>query len=59
MSLRSQELESLYTVSGAIWITSPDVLKKHKTFYTPNVQFLPISSLEAADIDTYNDLNFV
>tara|TARA_A100001388_G_C28693709_1_gene462611 strand:- start:97 stop:774 length:678 start_codon:yes stop_codon:yes gene_type:complete len=58
MSLRSQELESLYTVSGAIWITRPNVLKKYKTFYTPNAQFLPISSLAAADIDTYNDLSF-
>lgn len=58
IALRSQELESLYTVSGAIWITRPDVLKKYKTFYTPNVQFFPISRLAAADIDTYDDLSF-
>lgn len=59
MTLRSQDLESLYTVSGAIWMTRPHALKKYKTFYTPDVEFFPISRIAAIDIDTYSDLNFV
>lgn len=58
LNQRSQDLKSLYSVSGAIWSIKSPLLKKHKSFYIENVSFCPIDRRHAVDIDTYDDLNF-
>ena len=53
---RSQDLEELYCPTGAIWICHTEVLKKYKTFYTPNYSAQEIDWVSAMDIDDYRDL---
>ena len=55
---RSQDLEKVFSISGAVWIIKNDRLKKYKTFYCPGHKFFPIDSLSALDIDTKDDLEF-
>lgn len=55
---RSQDLKTLYSVSGAIWSIRSSLLKKHNTFYLENASFYPIDRIQAVDIDTFEDLNF-
>ena len=55
---RSQDLEKVFSISGAVWIIKSDKLKKFKTFYCPGHKFFPIDTLSALDIDTKDDLVF-
>ena len=54
---RSQDLETLYCPTGAIWIAEAEKLVDAGTFYGPDVVFHPLSWLSAMDIDDYEDLN--
>lgn len=54
---RSQDLPKLYCPTGAIWISTVKALLAHKTFYSPDHTFEPISLKSAMDIDSYEDLN--
>lgn len=54
---RSQDLQKLYCPTGSIWISDISVLKKYKTFYSPNYGYFIIKFDEAIDIDTIEDLN--
>lgn len=54
---RSQDLPELYCPSGATWITSANLLKTHRSFYTPNYDFFELTWQEAVDIDDLDDLN--
>lgn len=54
---RSQDLETLYCPTGAIWLAKADKLVEAGTFYGPDVVFHPLSWLSAMDIDDYEDLN--
>lgn len=53
---RSQDLESLYCPTGAIWIAKAEKLKQYGTFYGKNYKMFPISVKSAIDIDDYDDL---
>jgi len=53
---RSQDLPALYCPTGAVWIASTDALKQHKTFYTPEHIFYPMSYISSVDIDDEDDL---
>lgn len=53
---RSQDLESLYCPTGAIWIAKADALKREKTFYGTGYKVYPISWQSAVDIDEIEDL---
>ena len=55
---RSQDLETLYCPTGAIWMASVGAFLKEKTFYGPDFQFLPMKWEAAVDIDTFEDLKF-
>ncbi len=55
---RSQDLPKLYCPTGAIWISNTATLLTHKTFYSPNHTFEPMSIKSAVDIDDYTDLQF-
>lgn len=55
---RSQDLPKLYCPTGAIWISSTTTLLTHKTFYSPDHAFEPMSMKSAMDIDDYTDLQF-
>lgn len=55
---RSQDLPELYCPTGAIWISTVDSLLTHKSFYSPQHVFEPLSLESAVDIDDYADLNF-
>lgn len=55
---RSQDLPKLYCPTGAIWISTTAALLTHKSFYSPEHVFEPISLESAVDIDDYTDLNF-
>ena len=53
---RSQDLETLYCPTGAIWIAKTKKLLIEKTFYGANFKLFPISWKSAIDIDNYEDL---
>lgn len=53
---RSQDLESLYGPTGAIWIAKTEAFYKANTFYGPNYIFKPIKWTSAIDIDDEDDL---
>lgn len=54
---RSQDLPDLFCPTGAIWITSPQVLETSQSFYSPNHRFYEISWEEGMDIDDIDDFN--
>lgn len=56
LTQRSQDLPKLYCPTGAIWISTVKALVTHKTFYSPDHTFEPISLKSAMDIDNYEDL---
>jgi CMP-N-acetylneuraminic acid synthetase len=53
---RSQDLNDLFCPTGAIWICKSEILKKYKTFYSPNYRANTINWISAMDIDDYDDL---
>jgi N-acylneuraminate cytidylyltransferase len=54
---RSQDLENLYCPTGSIWISNINILKKYKTFYSPNYGYFIMNFYEAIDIDGIEDLS--
>lgn len=58
MKKRSQDLDSLFCPSGAIWMAKRDALFQAKTFYGQNFRFYEIDWKSAVDIDDYEDLDF-
>ena len=54
---RSQDLENLYCPTGSIWISNINILKKYKTFYSPNYGYFIMNFYEAIDIDSIEDLS--
>lgn len=55
---RSQDLDELYCPTGAIWFAKCDILKKTKTFYSPEYKYFEIDWKSGVDIDNYDDLEF-
>lgn len=53
---RSQDLETLYCPTGAIWIAETKKLIKAQTFYGPGLRFFPLSWISGLDIDNLDDL---
>lgn len=53
---RSQDLDSLYCPTGAIWIAERAALLKANSFYGPDHRFFPIDWRAAVDIDDMDDL---
>jgi N-acylneuraminate cytidylyltransferase len=53
---RSQDLPELFCPTGAIWIAQTEHLKKHKSFYSPEVKFFEMNWKNAVDIDNYEDV---
>jgi N-acylneuraminate cytidylyltransferase len=56
MTRRSQDLETLYCPSGAIWIAKVEALRKSRTFYGKDCVFHPMPWPAAIDIDDADDL---
>lgn len=56
---RSQDLDSLYCPTGAIWIAQTAALIQSKSFYGEDYRFFPMSWRKALDIDDYEDLKMV
>jgi len=56
LTQRSQDLPKLYCPTGAVWISTAQALLTHRTFYSPNHTFEPMSQKSAIDIDDYDDL---
>jgi len=59
LKMRSQDLDPLYSPTGAIWIASTAALKESKTFYGPDHVFEPISWRSALDIDSREDIALI
>jgi N-acylneuraminate cytidylyltransferase len=55
-SRRSQDLETLYCPTGAIWIADSAALKREGTFYGEGHVFENMHWTSAVDIDDYEDL---
>ena len=55
---RSQDLQTLYCPTGAIWIAKIDKLIKYGSFYGPGHKFCPMNWKNAVDIDNHEDLEF-
>ncbi len=53
---RSQDLESLYCPSGAVWVADLKSLVTKKSFYTGDHTFFEVPLRSALDIDDYEDL---
>ena len=56
LSRRSQDLETLYCPTGAIWIADSVALKREGTFYGEGHVFENMPWTSALDIDDYQDL---
>ena len=56
MTQRSQDLETVYCPSGAIWIAEVAALQASRSFYGPGHRFWPMDWRAAVDIDTPEDL---
>lgn len=56
LALRSQDLPPAYTLTGSIYLITPEDLRRHKRFLIPGIQPLVTShGAEALDIDTEHD----
>ncbi|MBC3242141.1 acylneuraminate cytidylyltransferase family protein [Pseudomonas lurida] len=56
LALRSQDLPPAYTLTGSIYLITPEDLRRHKRFLIPGTQPLVTShGAEALDIDTADD----
>jgi N-acylneuraminate cytidylyltransferase len=53
---RSQDLQTLYCPTGAVWIANVKALRDSGTFYGPGHVFFPIDWKAAVDIDDSEDL---
>jgi CMP-N-acetylneuraminic acid synthetase len=53
--MRRQELPKAYKPNGAIFISTPEVLYKYKTFYTPKMVAYIMPQERSVDIDTEFD----
>ena len=54
--VRSQDLPTLYSPSGAIWVAGIPALRESGTFYGPGHIYWPMDWKTAVDIDTVEDL---
>ncbi|MBM7572151.1 cytidylyltransferase domain-containing protein [Aquibacillus albus] len=55
-AMRSQDLETLYCPTGAIWIANKKNLVKENTFYGKDYIYYPLDWKAAIDIDNQEDL---
>jgi pseudaminic acid cytidylyltransferase len=53
--IRSQDLPTLYALTGALWWAKADILRKEKTFHTINRTGFELSWQHALDIDDEDD----
>ena len=53
---RSQDLNDLYCITGAIWIADYKSFIEEKTFYGNNYSLKPLDWKNSVDIDDYEDL---
>lgn len=54
-SQRSQDLPKMYVPNGAIYVSTPDVLRRHKSFYTNKVLPYIMPRERSIDIDDFDD----
>lgn len=55
LSSRSQDLDSLYCPTGAVWFAKKDALIQARTFYGENYKLYPMNWMSAVDIDDQED----
>lgn len=55
---RSQDTDSYYSPSGAIWICDNATLLKSQNYYNSSTTFWPVSYLSGFDIDSLEDFEF-
>lgn len=55
MKQRSQDLESLYCPTGAIWMAKSPALKLSRSFYGKDQQFFELNWVSSVDIDDESD----
>jgi N-acylneuraminate cytidylyltransferase len=55
LKTRSQDLQTLFCPTGAVWWAKPEALKQHKTFYAANYGGYELSWDHALDIDDEDD----
>ena len=53
---RRQDLPIVYTINGAIYMTKPQLLMEHKTWYFQNTYAYIMPKIHSLDIDTLEDL---
>ena len=58
-SERSQDLSSLYSPSGVMWISSAENIKERQSFLAGDVGYFPIEARYSFDVDTEEDLCLV
>lgn len=56
---RRQDLPSVYTLNGAVYVANCDWLRKHKTFLTPETLGFIMPQERSLDIDTELDLRIL
>jgi len=57
MTRRSQDLETLYCPTGAIWLARMNAFRAEQTFYGKEHIYFPMDWKAAVDIDTRDDLD--
>jgi len=55
LKARSQDLQPIYTLNGAIYISSGTYILKHKSFFSGKVGVYKMSAEKSIDIDTQED----
>ncbi len=58
LNVQSQDTLATYLVNGAVFLTQPSLLWKHKSFHTPKSRMLVMKKKNSIEIDTPEDLEF-
>ncbi|SHL74472.1 acylneuraminate cytidylyltransferase family protein [Roseibium suaedae] len=55
LNIQRQDVKPIYGVNGSIYIASPQHLKQHRTYHTPDARAFVMDRLHSMDINSYDD----
>ena len=57
LKMRRQELPKVYNPNGAVFVSTPEKLRKHNSFYCPKT--IPYIMLPERSVDIDNEIDFI
>lgn len=58
LNIQRQDVNKIYAVNGALYVSTPEVLEQHKSFHTPKAEPLYMEQLHSVDINNPADLEY-